>query len=130
MTVLEKIYERLRTKGSASDVIDDPHTPSIAIHLNDLAVLELMGYVGNTADARLSIFPRYQCAVLKLATDFQDHGGSVDEERRPSRVGGNRDQNIARFYLFFEWIVEYFDGAGGHARGYRRTNDGALGLIR
>ena len=42
----------------------------IAIHLNDLAVLELMGHVGNSANARLSVFPRYQCAMLKFATDF------------------------------------------------------------
>lgn len=71
-----------------------------------LTVLEPGHHVLNAGDAGLSVFPRHQGSVLQLAANLQYHRCRGDEQRGPTRIGGDGHHDVTGADRFLERIVE------------------------
>ena len=72
--------------------------------------------IDEPGDAGLAILSGHQRAMLEHAADLKDNARGIEEERRPARVGGAGDKDVARQDRFLVRLVEHLDLTPDHAR--------------
>jgi hypothetical protein len=87
-----QVREDLR-RFESLDQSDDSGCP---VDLDDGSVVPERGGTVDTANTRKAVLTRDERPVLERPADLENDGGSIDEQRRPARIGGARHRPLRR----------------------------------